>query len=48
MYELKIFDSIEDLGRFIIKNDIIDYNFKKFDFQFMNQTKTNYFLSFKR
>lgn len=47
MYNLKIFDSLSDLGKFLIDHDIIDYTFKKFDFQFMDQIKTNYFLSYK-
>lgn len=47
MYDLKIFENLSDLWYFLIQHNIIDYTFKKFDFQFMDQIKTNYFLSFK-
>ena len=47
MYNLKIFDSLSDLWKFLIDHDIIDYTFKKFDFDFLDQKKTNYFLSYK-
>lgn len=47
MYDLKIFDTLEELWKFLIKKNIIDYNFKRFDFDFMGETKSNYFLSFK-
>lgn len=47
MYNLKIFENINELWQFLIDNNIIDYSFKKFDFQFMNSQKTNYFLSYK-
>ena len=47
MYDLKIFDNIKDLYKFLIKNNIKDYYFKRFDFEFLWAIKTNYFLSFK-
>lgn len=47
MYNLKIFDSIKDLWKFIIKNNIKDYNFRKFDFEYFWKIKSNYFLSYK-
>jgi hypothetical protein len=47
MYDLKIFDNMQDLWKFLIDHNIKDYTFKRFDFQFMDQIKTNYFLSYK-
>lgn len=47
MYELKIFDNIKELYKFLIDNNIVDYSFIKYDFDFMNKQKINYFLLYK-
>ena len=47
MYKLKIFDSKKKLKNFIKENKLKDYTKRKFKFYFMDQLKTNYFLSFK-
>lgn len=51
MYNTKIFNSIKELYKFLIDNNIIDYSFRKYDFELKLKTKTikkeNYFLSFK-
>ena len=48
MYELEIFDSIEELWRFLIKKWITDYSFTVYEFEFMNTIKNNFFLSYKK
>lgn len=47
MYDLKIFDTLEKMGAFLVAHNITDYNFKIFDFDFMGEIKKNIFLSFK-
>lgn len=47
MYDLKIFDTLEEMGAFLIAHNITDYNFKVFNFDFMGKQKQNIFLSFK-
>ena len=51
MYNTRIFNSIKQLYKFLIDNNIIDYSFKKYDFELKLKTKTikkeNYFLSYK-
>lgn len=51
MYNTKIFNSVKDLYRFLIDNNIIDYSFTKYNFELKLKTKTikkeNYFLSYK-
>ena len=47
MYDLKIFDTMEKMGRFLVAHNITDYKFRIFDFDFMGETKKNIFLSFK-
>ena len=51
MYNTKIFNSIKELYKFFIDNNIIDYSFNKYDFELKLKTKTikkeNYFLSYK-
>lgn len=47
MYDLKIFNDLESLGKFIVKKNITDYSFTRYEFNFRNEIKTNYFLSFK-
>lgn len=47
MYKLKIYENIKDMYKFLIDNNIIDYTFKKFDFEYFWIIKTNYFLSYK-
>ena len=47
MYDLRIFNSINEMGKFLVKKNITDYSFKVYEFSFRNETKLNYFLSFK-
>lgn len=51
MYEIKIFNSLNELWLFLIKNNISDYSFNKYEFRLELKTKsinkTNYFLSYK-
>ena len=51
MYNTKIFNSIKELYKFLIDNNINEYSFKKYDFELKLKTKTikkeNYFLSYK-
>ena len=51
MYNTKIFNSIKELYKFLIDNDIIDYSFIKYNFELKLKTKIikkeNYFLSYK-
>lgn len=47
MYETKIFENLNSLGLFLIKKNITDYSFTSYEFDFMNETKINYFLSYK-
>lgn len=51
MYNIKIFNSIKELYKFLIDNNIIDYSFIKYNFELKLKTKTikkeNYFLSYK-
>ena len=51
MYNTKIFNSIKELYKFLIDNNIIDYSFNKYDFELKLKTNTikkeNYFLSYK-
>jgi len=47
MYDLKIFDTMEKMGAFLVAHNITDYTFRVFDFDFMGNTKKNIFLSFK-
>lgn len=46
MYDLKIFDTIQEMGAFLTAHNIKDYTFKVFDFEFMGEIKKNIFLSF--
>lgn len=48
MYDLKIFDTMEELGAFLTAHNIKDYTFKRFNFDFLGKTKSNIFLSFRR
>lgn len=48
MYDLKIFDTIEEMGAFLTAHSITDYTFKVFDFEYFGKIKRNVFLSFKR
>ena len=47
MYNLKIFENINDLWKFLIKNNIKDYTFRKFEFEYFWKIKNNFFLSYK-
>jgi len=51
MYNTKIFNTIKDLYKFLIDENITDYSFIKYNFELKLKTKTinktNYFLSFK-
>ena len=35
MYDLKIFDTLEEMGRFLTAQNITDYTFKVFDFKYL-------------
>lgn len=48
MYDLKIFDTLEEMGRFLTAHNITDYTFKVFDFKYLGKIKQNIFLSFRK
>ena len=48
MYDLRIFDTVEEMGQFLTAQNITDYTFKVFDFEYFGKTKQNIFLSFKK
>lgn len=51
MYEIKIFNNLYELWLFLIKHNITDYSFNKYEFRLELKTKSinknNYFLSYK-
>lgn len=51
MYEIKIFNNLDELWLFLIKHNITDYSFNTYEFRLELKTKsinkTNYFLSYK-